>query len=138
MPNLREMLMAGIRDAEDADEAPKRSRRDKDYDVSILPEGQVENLKELLTIYEDMRLDGCPFRVGDIVTPRPSSTIRGSGFPHVVVEVIDPELYFSATKDQSHIHFGQRCDMRVICHVSDEAIASYWGESWQYMPWDNE
>lgn len=138
--SLQEMLMEAISGDEPEGDggARKRGSRGNDYGVTLPTMGQLANLRELLSVYTDMKEDGCPFKVGDIVTPRPSSTIRGSGFPHVVIEVIKPELHFNATKAQSDIHFGQRVDIRIMCHVADETVASYWGESWQYMPFEEE
>lgn len=138
--SLQEMLMEAISGDDDEGDggSKKRVRRDTSYGVTLPSDGQIANLREMLGIYTDIQDAGTPFKVGDLVTPRANSTIKGAGYPHVVIEVIDPKLVFSPRHAPSDINFGQRVDIRVMCHVQDETVASYWGESWQYEPYTDE
>lgn len=75
-----------------------------------------------------------PFRVGQLVTPRPDTTYMGAGDPHIVVEVRPmPNPAFEVSKPGNH-QFGQMVDMRVLCYVG-QTIASFWVESWAFEPW---
>lgn len=58
---------------DDEDDAPK-----------MLPEAQVMELRDFLDRYTIT----CPFKRGDLVTPRKSATVKGDGLPHIVIEVL--------------------------------------------------
>lgn len=80
---------------------------------------------------------GCPFSVGNLVTPRSNCGIRGAGIPHIVVEVLgEPICNLLAETGTSNSYFGRRIDCRVIC-FSDvgNCMAPFWIESWQYEPY---
>ncbi len=55
-----------------------------------LPEAQIATLREVMNAYQGAKQNGCPFKVGDIVTPRAWTPLRPShGQPWLVVEVLD-------------------------------------------------
>lgn len=99
-----------------------------------LPEAQIATLKEACERYAAP----CPFKVGDIVTPRKGYSTRGVGVPHVVLEVLaEPlQLMKADPRVMSMNCFGRRIDMRVLCHgETDGELAAYWVESWEYEPY---
>lgn len=79
---------------------------------------------------------GCPFKPGDLVTPRAASPYTGSGNPHIVLEVAEtPFRNTVGPKGDivSHL-FGSRLDVRVACEESG-VIVAFWQESWQLEPY---
>lgn len=92
----------------------------------------------------DLRADfqrytaACPFRPGDLVTPRTGAGIRGRGNPQIVLEVLaEPLLDFtfgSDVRETSSALYARRLDMRVLM-ASDRGRAAYWVESWEYEPY---
>lgn len=78
----------------------------------------------------------CPFKPGDLVTPRASSPHTGAGLPHVVLEVAEtPIRNTQGTKGDvvSHL-FGSRLDVRVACEEQGSIVA-FWQESWSLEPY---
>lgn len=107
--------------------------RQRDDGPKLLPEAVVMRLRERAALYAASG-KGCPFNVGDLVTPRADSACRGSGEPHIVVEVRTP---FEPTwlGDHGNGH-GARLDTRVLCMASDgSSIAAFWVESWDFEPY---
>lgn len=93
-----------------------------------LPEAQIATLREVSAAYQAR----CPFKVGDIVTPKPTSTYDDKGVPHVVLEVAaNPIRDFEPGNCLMH-NYGCRLDIRVGVLVGDEVVA-YWQESWQHQ-----
>lgn len=81
---------------------------------------------------------GCPFKPGDLVTPRQSYSLQGAGEPHVVLEVPPEPLRLRDIADPAtalHPAFNERLDMRVACLAHVGHYFAYWGASWQYEPW---
>lgn len=80
----------------------------------------------------------CPFKAGDIVTPRRNYNIKGAGEPHVVLEVITrPDPNFGAAKspvETSSHAYGARRDVRIACENGGH-IAAFWMESWTLEPY---
>lgn len=74
----------------------------------------------------------CPFKVGDIVTPKPTSTYADKGVPHVVLEVAADPIRDFETGDCLLDNYGCRLDIRVGVLIGDEVVA-YWQESWQHQ-----
>ena len=91
-------------------------------------------LREIAETYQKP----CPFKVGDLVTPRRGYWVKGAGEPHVVVEVFDPPRRFFSQEDCEAVNtitYGARLDMRVVCMSShSRSIVAYCGESWGYEP----
>lgn len=101
-----------------------------------IPEAQVMTLREAFDAYSAP----CPFKPGDIVTPRATSTYADIGVPHIVLEVLEnPLRNFEPTKEISVYSnsFGQRLDMRVGV-MSGGYVATYWQESYQHELYDAE
>lgn len=99
--------------------------------VSLLPEGQIEELQR----YAEEYRAGCAFKPGDIVTPKKSGGINGAGLPHVVLEVLEEPVRLWTCEEPSQSGsglFGRRLDMRVVCYVDNDHVASFWSESYQY------
>lgn len=90
-----------------------------------LPEAQVMTLNEVFAAYSKP----CPFKPGDIVTPRKTSRYSDVGMPHVVLEVAEtPIRNFVATEDLSDITssaFGARLDIRVALVTDDDGSVGY-------------
>lgn len=69
----------------------------------------------------------CPFKVGDLITPRKGTSMKGAGKPHVVLEVIDrPAPHF--TDEPGSTAFGRRFDVRVASFYGGD-MARHWVES---------
>lgn len=72
-------------------------------------------------------LVGCPFKVGDLITPRRGTVVKGAGKPHVVLEVREkPEPNFAG--EDGTVGFGSRNDVRVASFHGN-TIARHWVES---------
>jgi hypothetical protein len=106
----------------------------KDDAPAPLPEAAIADLRELCSRYTA----GCPFRVGDLVTPRGGYNLRGPGDPHIVVEVADvPVRNLDNSADSSgwaSCAFGARLDIRVA-HIQNGKMTMHWSESWMYEPY---
>lgn len=80
----------------------------------------------------------CPFKAGDLVTPRKGAGMHGEGDPHVVLEALAEPVFFQSHEDASAYSastWGARVDVRVL-HVNDSGhVHAHWGESWLYEPW---
>lgn len=79
----------------------------------------------------------CPFKVGDVVTPRLNASLRHTGKPHVVIEVFD-EPYRSWEGETSTPNFGALYDLRVMALNDLNQIVVWSGESWHYEAWKPE
>jgi hypothetical protein len=107
---------------------------DKDDAPALLPEAVIADLKELCSRYTA----GCPFRVGDLVTPRRGYNALGAGTPHIVIEVrSEPIRNFDVAQPGflSSDHFGARIDIRVAHIDHGTTMVMHWGESWMYEPY---
>ena len=92
----------------------------------ILPEAQIMELRAALARYEA----GCPFKAGDLVTPRQNSQYNDIGLPFVVVEVYG--YRFSDNDDT------ERNDMRVVHVTPDGKLCPHNVEAWQFEPYTGE
>lgn len=99
----------------------------------ILPEAHLERVKEAAERYARPN----PYKVGDIVTPRKDSGMKGVGEPHVVVEVLtEPRRTFEGSGFGGS-SFGANMDVRVMCLMDDLTLA-FWGESWMLDKWESK
>lgn len=112
-------------------EALARASRDMDDDSpAILPEAAIMRLKEAADRY----IAGNPFKVGDIVTPRPGMNVAGAGKPHVVIAVrADPQPVWDG-EPGSNAH-GMCFDIRVASISGrPDRVMAHWCESWSFQP----
>ncbi|WP_051949290.1 hypothetical protein [Methylosinus sp. PW1] len=106
----------------------------KSTSPSILPEAAIARLREAGERYAVGNL----FRIGDIVTPRKDSDVKGAGDPHVVIETKDSsKAEFAFVGAPGSNTFGQRLDLRVL-HISNDRIVPHWVESWQFEWWTEQ
>lgn len=105
-------------------------KKSDEWDVTILPEAQIETLLEQFAVYRKNR-----FSPGDLVTPKKLSGTKGAGNPYVVVEILEDPPLIGMDKDPSHRAFGVRPDIRVLTFVENELVLPFWGESWEYEPY---
>ena len=99
-------------------------------------EAQVMELRALAERYDA----GCPFKPGDLVTPRAGYNIYGAGEPHIVLETpFKPVRPWTINKpaDIEDYAFGERVDMRTACLAHGDYVA-FWAASWKFMPWTGE
>lgn len=103
-----------------------------------------------LSLTSRLYAEPCPFRVGELVTPRADGKTNGSGDPHVVIEVLvdglvpveglswSPPIVLreptAAADATSSIQYGQVLDMRVARHI-DGNVAAYVVESQDFEAW---
>lgn len=125
MDALTGLLRAMSADGPDDDDATPRP----------IPEAVVSELRDIYTRYSA----GCPFKPGDLVTPRKGYNTKGAGEPHIVLEVIDsPACNLTPPAEPFHAGshaFGRRYDMRVISLSDGEAYVAHWTEAWVYEPY---
>lgn len=98
-----------------------------------IAEAQVATLTEAYARYAA----ACPFKAGDLVTPRCGYGTHCVGKPHVVLEVIStPIRNFECPdpRDRGCSGYGSRMDIRVACFTRG-TVAAFWGESWVYEPY---
>lgn len=93
-------------------------------------EAVVDELRQLLRQYRDSR-EGCPFQIGDLITPRRGRNLKQQGRPHIVLEVLDPPI---RPVVRGPIDHGARFDLRVACWINGDYVALL-VESWQYERW---
>lgn len=99
-----------------------------------LDEAQVMELKAMYERYAAP----CPFKPGDLVTPRSNSNYTDNGVPHIVLEVAEtPIRVFDIEEphDISSHAFGPRLDVRVGIIADGERMVAFWQESWQLEAW---
>lgn len=99
-----------------------------------IDEAQVMELEALYARY----IAPCPFKPGDLVTPRQNSNYTDNGVPHIVLEVAEIPLRNFTTKephDVSSHAFGCRLDVRVGLIADGERMIAFWQESWQLEAW---
>lgn len=93
-----------------------------------LPEAQIATLREASAAYQAR----CPFKVGDIVTPKPTAIYEHIGVPHVVLEVAANPIRDFEPGSCTAVTYGCRLDIRVGVLIG-ESVAAYWQESWQHQ-----
>jgi len=106
-------------------------------DARPIPEAQVATLLEAYQRYADV----CPFKAGDLVTPRKGFGYSGAGLPHVILEVAaEPVRAWKPTGEMSVYSnfFGCRLDVRVANFTSTGEVVTFWQESWCLEPYAAE
>lgn len=122
-------------DAEDDSEDPKNINK-----RLPITEVQVAEINEFAERYAAPN----PYAVGDWVTPRKNSLIRGHGRPHKVVEVLPAgEEHRVWHGNPSGGEYGARQDIRVATYTDQapkgqNVVVTYWGEHHNYEIWDPE
>lgn len=99
-----------------------------------IDEAQVMELEALYARY----IAPCPFKPGDLVTPRPNSNYTDNGIPHIVLEVAEQPIRLFHANDPHDISahsFGPRLDVRVAIIADGERMVAFWQESWQLEAW---
>ena len=129
--NPLEAMMERIMSGETPEEGGMiRIGGNNDFNVSIDPEAQIEELRIHLEHYRKQR-----FAVGDIVTPKAVSGLRGAGIPAIVIETnygVEPEY---TSGDATNTNYGGRFDIRVMTYADNENVRVWWSEAWQYEPY---
>lgn len=124
-------LFAGLMEGPNGHNTGKKA---KPYpDLTIGNDAQVMRLKEYAERYDEP----CPYKVGDIVTPRSDVCLRGAGNPHVVLEVRKTPIH-NFTDRPGTIDYGTRHDMRVAFFVDNDDIVTLWQESHMYEPYEGD
>lgn len=99
-----------------------------------IPEAQIATLLEASARYSAP----CPFKAGDIVTPRKCFGYSGAGIPNVVLEVAaEPHRNFQPSNHVTPVSsvFGSRLDVRVASLGPSGDVVSFWQESWCLEMW---
>jgi hypothetical protein len=69
-------------------------------------EALVMTMKEVYARYHTL----CPFKPGDLITPRAGFNYRGAGEPQIVLEVLEtPLIEWDSQRGTTH----RRCDMKI-------------------------
>lgn len=111
-------------------------QKEADKRPKILPEAAIMRIKEFAASYAE-QLKGTVFKIGDIVTPRSGSSLKGVNDPHIVIEVrFGTEPDFSRG-DVLTVEHGLRLDMRVLS-VQDDWVAAHWVESYVFEHWEKK
>lgn len=94
------------------------------------PAAVVMDLREAAALYATS-VASCPYKIGDIVTPRQHFTVKGAGEPHIVVDMVaDVSPLFDSGEPGSNA-WGKRIDMRII-QMSNGNRVSHWVESFEF------
>jgi hypothetical protein len=108
----------------------KRSKKNRP-----LPEAIMMDLEVAASAYRKIIGEGCPFGVGDWITPKKGYGLKHHGMPHKVVEV-KPNADYNFSGDSATLQtYGRRNDVRVLTWVNGD-IAAFWNESWLYELYD--
>lgn len=105
----------------------EKARDEEGAKPRILPEAAIARLREVMPAY---RADVVQFAPGDLVTPRRDATVKGTGEPHLVIDVLsglDRHYRFDQGEAGSNT-WGQLIDMRVLRIDGDRTVA-YWVQS---------
>lgn len=115
--------------------ASANGRQSSDDKPRPLPEAQIAELRSVFAHYAN-----CPFKVGDLITPRANGTSKWAGEPHLVLEVrvpCEPHFSIADPDDGGSPNFGRRFDVRVgVLGGDSETICAYWQESWNFVPYE--
>lgn len=100
-----------------------------DAKPAILPEAAIMRLREFAENYGKN-----PFKVGDLVTPRKGTKVRGAGYVHLVVDVGPNEPQFISGASSGTVSFGNFANIRVAV-IDDSNISTYWCEAHEFEPY---
>ena len=76
----------------------------------------------------------CPFKAGDLVTPRRGYNTKGVGLPHVVLEVLASPKVVWENDNVGSPHHGAVWTIRVACEVGGNIMA-YWMHHYTVEPY---
>lgn len=115
-----------------------------------MPKLDADTILARLSLTSRLYAEPCPFRIGELVTPRADSKAKGVGEPHVVIEVLSGALFPAEGQSWSppivlreptadagttgSNQYGQVLDMRVACMRSGVTLA-YVVESQDFEAW---
>lgn len=102
-----------------------------------LPEVQIATLRETFARYSAP----CPFKPGDLVTPRKGCGYKDAGVPHIVLEVAENPIRvfdINTAVRSCSTDFGERLDIRVVSHCKSGDLVAFWQESWRLEPYVEE
>lgn len=108
-----------------------------EWGATTLHSAQIEGLREQLQDY--LQAPSRRFRVGDIVTPKASASIKGIGCPYIVLEVNDdarPMFPTASVNDITHTKAGSRAQIRVMTYVENDNVLTFWNEAWEFEHYD--
>jgi hypothetical protein len=99
-------------------------------------EAEIAELEEVAAAH----LAANPFKVGDLVTPRPNSSINSNGAPHIVLEVLETPIRTFTKGDGDHASsgYGQLLDVRVLHMADDGNITAHWLEHGSLIPFNQD
>ena len=105
---------------------------EKDGAADLSKDEQIAKLKEFGAEYAE----GCPFEVGDLVTPRRGSGVKWRGRPWRVVETRAPSAAeWTPFSGEGDAREGARQDLRVAVVVPSGGIVCFWNESHKFETW---
>ena len=107
-----EQLVRAQMENDDTEDSPARP----------LAEALVETLRGAAARYAAP----CPFKPGDLVTPRRGYNLKDSGEPHIVLEVFDPPKLLGPNERPASVRIGYWLDGQIVATV---------GEHWCYEHW---
>lgn len=102
-----------------------------------LPDADAQ-IKDLIAIKERYT-EGCPFKVGDLVTPRKGFNLRGVDQPAIVLQVLEKPLQdlSNSAEQMNSCMYGCKIDMRVLRYSDSKTIVAWWEESWKFRKYSN-
>jgi hypothetical protein len=115
--------------------ALRENNENDDEGLSSLGKGAKAEL--LMADYEHY-VSPCPFKPGDIITPKKHHNLRGAGDPNVVMEVFERPKCADAVlgmviKGEPHTRAWSP-NMRII-NVAGGQVMSFYEESYNYEPY---
>lgn len=117
-----------------ASEGRRRGRDRADDAPKSPPDVLCKTLREIAARYSAP----CPFKVGDLVTPRKGYVSKEEGEPGIVIEVAEqPIRNFACVEGQTDIAsmaYGAKIDVRVA-YGRHGVIMAHWQESWTIEPY---
>lgn len=99
-----------------------------------LPEAQIMELRAAVALYEK----DCPFRVGDLVTPKANAPYRNQGGIHIVAEVFTTSPIRDNGSSSGEWAYYGKLDMRVIYIADNGDTVPHMVESWLFEPYTGE
>jgi len=117
------------------DELISGAREDAPSKPRIHPLGQIARMRELAPRFTEP----CPFKVGDLVTPRKDGFVRGSGQPCLVLHIHagDKSPDFRIGESGSP-DFGVIPDIRVARVTPNGTCVAFWTYSSEMVPYTGE